>query len=90
MLYVNLLAPLNSLLSLNINCLFSEKNSSIVALVSLLNVSICDGVLDIPTPSRDNESLVLNVPDTSVNRTVTIPELFELFVVIATNPLALP
>lgn len=88
------MAPLNSLLSLNIISLFSEKNSGVTLIVDLvspmLNVSICDGVLDIPTPSRDNESLVLNVPDTSVNRTVTIPELFELFVVIATNPLALP
>ena len=81
-------------MSLKINCLFSEKNSGLTLIVDFisprLNVSIDDGVLDIPTPSRDNESLVLNVPVTSVNRTVTIPEASELLVVIATSPLALP
>ena len=78
-LYVKFNAPLNSSLSLKINCLFSEKNSGVTSICALILGSVKiesdDGVTPVEESFCFNSPEVLKDPLTLVN--VTIP-LFDV------------
>ena len=90
-MYVKFNAPLNSSLSLKINCLFSEKNSGVTSICALIlgssKIESDDGVTPVAAPFCNNAPEVLKFPPVTfvivtipafVVANCTIPETPEL------------